>query len=147
MSLPQCLPKPLRCPVLISGAIMRRREFITFLGGAAVAWPVGARAQKDKKLVYIGFISGLDRAGAAGFIDVFLQGLAAFGYVSPGTLKFDTFFADNALDRIPGFVDELERRHVDIIVTHAAATESVVRKHRTVPRRYEFSPDPVRHAV
>jgi putative tryptophan/tyrosine transport system substrate-binding protein len=92
---------------------MRRRDFITFLGGAAVAWPVVARAQKDKKPVYIGFISGLDRAGAAGFIDAFLQGLAAFGYVSPGTLKFDTLFADNALDRIPGLVraGETTRRY------------------------------------
>ena len=130
-------------PRLDLGAAMKRREFLTFLGGAAVAWPVVARAQKDKKLVYIGFISGLDRAGAAGFIDAFLQGLAAFGYVSPGTLKFDTLFADNALDRIPGLVDELERRNVDIIVTHAAATESVVRGHRTVPAVYEFSADPV----
>ncbi|MGC2044055.1 MAG: ABC transporter substrate-binding protein [Pseudolabrys sp.] len=122
---------------------MRRREFITLLGGAAVALPVAARAQKDARPVYIGFISGLDSGGAAGFIDAFLQGLTALGYVRPTTLKFDTLFADNALDRIPALVGELERRHVDIIVTHAAATESVVRANRTIPAVYEFSADPV----
>lgn len=122
---------------------MRRREFITILGGSAVAWPVVARAQKNARPAYIGFISGLDRGGAAAFLDAFVQGLAAFGYVSPRTLKFDTLFADNAPDRISGLVEELERRRVDIIVTHAAATESVVRAPRTIPVIYEFSADPV----
>jgi len=122
---------------------MRRRDFITFAGGAAVAWPVVAYAQKGTKPAYIGFVSGLDSAGAAGFIDAFLQGLAALGYARPTTLKFDTLFADNALDRIPALVEEMERRRVDIIVTHAAATESVVRANRTIPVVYEFSADPI----
>ena len=121
---------------------MRRRDFMTFVGSAAIAWPAVVRAQKGAKPVHVGFISGLDSGGAAGFIDAFLQGLAALGYVGPTTLKFDTLFADNALDRIPALVDELERRHVDVIVTHAAATESVVRAQRTIPAVYEFSADP-----
>ena len=121
---------------------MRRREFITVFGSAAIAWPIVARAQKDTRPAYIGFISGLDSAGAAGFIDAFFQGLAALGYVKPSTLKFDALFAGSDLDRIPALVDELERRRVDVIVTHAAATESVVRGHRTIPAVYEFSADP-----
>jgi putative tryptophan/tyrosine transport system substrate-binding protein len=122
---------------------MRRREFITLLGGAAAAWPLGARAQKGTRPAYIGFISGLDKAGAAGFIDAFRDGLAGRGYVEPSTLKIDTLFADSVLDRIPALIEELERRRVDIIVTHASATESVVRGHRTIPAVYEFSADPV----
>ena len=76
-----------------------------------IVWPLGAWAQKDTKPAYIGFISGLDKAGAAAFIDAFRDGLAVRGYVEPSTLKIDTFFAESALDRIPAFVEELERRH------------------------------------
>jgi len=122
---------------------MRRREFMTLVGGALATWPRAARAQKGIKPAYIGFISGLDNAGAASFISAFREGLTARGYVEPGTLKIEALFADSALDRIPAFVGELERRRVDIIVTHAAATESVVRANRTIPVVYEFSADPV----
>ena len=121
---------------------MHRREFV-IVGSAAVAWPFTAWAQKETKPAYIGFISGLDKAGAATFIAAFRDGLAARGYVEPGTLKIDTLFADSILDRIPALVEDLERRHVDIIVTHASATESVVRANRTIPVIYEFSADPV----
>ena len=122
---------------------MRRREFITLIGGAAVAWPLGARAQKGTRPAYIGFISGLDKAGAAGFIDAFRDGLAGRGYVEPSTLKIDTLFAEFVLIRIPALIEESERRRVDIIVTHASATESVVRGHRTIPALYQFRADPV----
>ena len=121
---------------------MHRREFV-ILGSVAVAWPLTAWAQKETKPAYIGFISGLDKAGAATFIAAFRDGLAARGYAEPGTLKIDTLFADSILDRIPALVEDLERRHVDIIVTHASATESVVRANRTIPVVYEFSADPV----
>jgi putative ABC transport system substrate-binding protein len=114
---------------------MKRRNFLGVLG-SAVAWPLAARAQKGTRPAYIGFISGLDKAGAAGFIDAFRDGLAGRGYVEPSTLKIDTLFADFVLDRIPALIEELERRRVDIIVTHASATESVVRGHRTIPAVY-----------
>lgn len=52
-------------------------------------------------------------------------------------------FADNVLERVPALVDELERRRVNVIVTHAAATTSVVKGYRTIPAVYEFSADPV----
>ena len=122
---------------------MRRREFIKLAGAAAAAWPLGARAQKSARPAYIGFISGLDKAGAAGFIGAFRDGLAARGYVEPSTLKIDTLFADFVLDRVPVFIEELERRRLDIIVTHASATESVVRGRRTIPVVYQLSADPV----
>jgi len=122
---------------------MLRREFITLLGGAAAVWPLGASAQKSNRQASIGFISGLDKAGAAGFVAAFRDGLAARGYIEPNTLKFDALFAEFDLDRVPGMVEELERRRVDIIVTHASATESVVRSHRTIPAVYEFISDPV----
>ena len=73
---------------------MRRREFMTLVGGALATWPRAARAQKGIKPAYIGFISGLDNAGAASFISAFREGLTARGYVEPGTLKIEALFAD-----------------------------------------------------
>ena len=69
------------------GAGMKRRQFITLIGGAAVAWPLGARAQKGTRPAYIGFISGLDKAGAAGFIDAFCDGSPNAAMSSPARLR------------------------------------------------------------
>src|SRR5262249_25453273 len=60
-----------------------------------------------------------------------------------GTLALHTLFADFVPERIPALLEELEREWVDVIVTHAAATEAVVRGRRTIPAVYEFSADPV----
>jgi putative tryptophan/tyrosine transport system substrate-binding protein len=119
---------------------MRRRELITLLGGAAAGWPFTARAVGP---AHIGFISGLSSSAAADFLDALRDGLAAHGYSEPGTLKIDPLFADNVLDRVPALVEELERRRVSVIVTHAAATTGVVKGYRTIPAVYEFSADPV----
>jgi putative ABC transport system substrate-binding protein len=119
---------------------MRRREFIRLFCGAAAAWPLTARAVGP---AHIGFISSLDPSAAAGFLDALRDGLAAYGYSDPGSLKLDPLFADNHLERVPALLEELERRHVNVIVTHAAATISVVKGNRTIPAVYEFSADPV----
>ena len=119
---------------------MNRRSFITLLGGAVASWPLAARAQTP---AHIGFISGVDQAAAADFTRALREGLASRGYVEPGTLKIEPLFADYRLDRIPELVEELGRRRVDLIVTHAAATHGVVKYQPTVPVVYEFSADPV----
>jgi putative tryptophan/tyrosine transport system substrate-binding protein len=119
---------------------MRRREFITLFGGAAAAWPLTARAAGP---AHIGFVSSLNPSAASDFLDALRDGLAAHGYSEPGTLKISPVFADNVLERVPALVEELERRRVNVIVTHAAATTSVVKGYRTIPAVYEFSADPV----
>jgi putative ABC transport system substrate-binding protein len=91
----------------------------------------------------VGFVSGGDEKGAAAFVAALRDGLAAEGYQEPGTLQLECLYADYSLDRVPGLVAELERRHVELIVTHAAATPIVVKGYRTVPVVYEFSADPV----
>jgi len=119
---------------------MRRREFITLCGGVAAAWPLTAKAVGP---AHVGFISSLDPSAAADFLDALRDGLAGYGYSEPGALKLDPLFADNLLEQVPALVEELERRHVNVIVTHAAATFSVVKGNRTIPAIYEFSADPV----
>jgi len=125
---------------------MRRREFIAVLaGGAAEAWAAPLRIASAQKAspTHIGFISGIDERGAGDFLAALRDGLSAEGYREPDTLYLDAHYADNAIERVPTFVAELEQRRVALIVTHAAATPVVVKTPRKVPVVYEYSADPV----
>jgi putative ABC transport system substrate-binding protein len=123
---------------------MRRREFITLLGGAALMRPsMRTAAAQPARPARIGFISGVDRAAAAEFLNAVRDGLAAYGYVEPRTLTIELLFADYVPERIPALLEELERRRVEVIITHGAVTRSVVKGRRTLPVVYEFSADPV----
>ena len=94
---------------------MTRREFIVLVGGAAVAWPLGARAQQTK--VYkIGFFSAgtatqTSRADAA-----FLEALRQLGWIEGKNIVFEYRYADNRLELLPRLAAELVRLDVDVIV-------------------------------
>jgi putative ABC transport system substrate-binding protein len=60
---------------------LRRREFVTLLGGAAAAWPLAARAQQEGKVWRIGLLSGSSRSAASSLYDAFVQGMRELGYV------------------------------------------------------------------
>src|ERR1051326_8748220 len=105
---------------------MRRREFITVVGGALTAWPINLRAALASGPAHIGFISGLDRSAAAGFLNALRDGLAERGYTAPATPKIEERFADYKPERIPSLIQELEQQRVDVIVTHPAAALPVV---------------------
>ena len=120
---------------------MQRREVITLVGAALVA--LRGSAVESAEPARVGFVSGGDEKGAADFVAALRDGLAAQGYHEPGTLNLERLYADYSLDRVPELVAQLERRNVELIVTHAAATPVVVKRYRTVPVVYEFSADPV----
>jgi putative ABC transport system substrate-binding protein len=117
-----------------------RRQFCLLLSGAALH-PLAGSADSTQR-ARIGFLSGGDADAAAPFIDAFRRELAARGYVEPGSLSVELRFADYAMERIPLLVQELERRNVALIITHAGATGIVVKGEHTVPIVYEFSADP-----
>lgn len=122
--------------------MMGRRRVLGLVGSAA-AWSLARIAvAQDAGVAHIGFISAVDQTAAGDFVAALREGLAGYGYVEPGTLKIDPLFADFALERIPAFVEEMERRRVGVIVTHAAATPIVVKAPRKLPVVYEFSADP-----
>src|SRR5712672_2289330 len=79
--LSMCPTKPLRCRHLTLGADMRRREFITLLGGTAATWPLAARAQQPAGQVYrVGYLGIVSREQALPFVNVFEEGLRSLGY-------------------------------------------------------------------
>jgi putative ABC transport system substrate-binding protein len=96
---------------------MRRREFITILGGAA-AWPVAARGQQPHKVARIGFLGAASATSYANQLRGFRQGLAALGYVEGTTVLIEYRWAEGKIERLPELALELVRSNLDVIVTH-----------------------------
>ena len=98
---------------------MKRREFITVLGGAAAAWPVAARAQQPAKT--IGFLGANSPALQSQWTAAFVQRLRELGWIEGRTIAIEYRWAEGRFDRSPALVAELIQRKVDVIVTHATA--------------------------
>jgi putative ABC transport system substrate-binding protein len=96
---------------------MRRREFITLFGGAAVAWPLVARSQQPTKVWHIGMLDTVPRALNTANFDAFRKGLDRLGYVEGQNLRIDYRSADGEIKRFAVFAAELVNAKVDLIVT------------------------------
>jgi len=96
---------------------MRRREFITLLSGAAVAWPLAALGQVASRRPLVAYLVGGSKTAADRYFGGFSQGMRELGYVVNRDYAFDGRYADGDLARVPSLVEELIRLNPDVIVS------------------------------
>ena len=112
---------------------MRRRTFISLVGGAA-AWPLGVHAQPPVKVPRIGLLMPASASTNAGWIEVLRAGLRDLGYLEGKNILFEFRWAEGKDDRLPGLVAELVRLNVDVLVTFGTpGTRAAKEATTTVP--------------
>jgi len=121
-------------------ATMKRREFITLIGGAVAAWPLVARAQQAGKVWRVGFIAH----GHESFYDALFEGLREYGYEEGRNLIVERRYARGQAERFKEFAAEMVRLNVDaIIVVTTPAALAVMNATKTIPIVHPNAIDPL----
>ena len=123
---------------------MRRRDFVTLLGGAAAAWPLAARAQQPTKLPTLGFLGTTTFSAMHELVAAFVQRLRELGWIEGRNIAIEYRWAEGRSERYGEIAAELVQSKVDVIVTTTSAVPAVQRATSVIPIVFALSPaDPV----
>jgi putative ABC transport system substrate-binding protein len=122
---------------------MRRRQFITFVGGAVAAWPLAARAQQTAKIPTIGFMSVSTPTAWSQFVAAFEQRLAELNWINGRTVAIEYRWAEGRSERFVEISAELVRLKVDVILTGGSAVLAAKRATQTIPIVFALANDPL----
>jgi putative tryptophan/tyrosine transport system substrate-binding protein len=122
---------------------MRRRKFISLLGGTAVAWPLVARSQQAS-LPVVGFLNSASAQGYASMAAAFKQGLKETGYTEGENVSIEYRWADNQYERLPALAADLVNRRVSVIFANSPSIPAALAATKTIPIIFNSGDDPVR---
>jgi putative ABC transport system substrate-binding protein len=121
---------------------VRRRDFITLLGGAASAWPLAAQAQRPAKLPTVGFL-GIDASAWSPYVAAFVERLRTLGWIEGRTIAIEYRWSQGRPERDGEITAEFIRLKVDVVVTFGDAVPTVKQATTVIPTVFVLSPDPV----
>jgi ABC-type uncharacterized transport system substrate-binding protein len=122
---------------------VRRREFITLLGGAAAVWPLAARAQQPPKLPIIGVLGSSTPSGWSAWLGSFVQRLRELGWIEGRTVLIEYRWAEGRAERFAEIAAEFVRLNVDVIFTSGAGAPAAKRSTSNIPIVFAVANDPV----
>jgi len=123
---------------------VKRRDFITMLGGAAAAWPITAQAQQPAKLPTIGFLVAGTPSSHGQWVAAFVQRLRELGWIEGRTIAIEYRWAEGRSDRAAELAAEFVRLNVDVIVTSATAViVAAMQATSIIPIVFAAAGDPV----
>jgi putative ABC transport system substrate-binding protein len=128
---------------------MRRREFVSLLGGAAAAWPLAVNAQQPPALPVIGFMSGRAPEESAHLVAAFRKGLNELGFVEGQNVAIEFRWARGQYDRLPALAAELAARQVAVLAAVGGEVPSLAAKQAspTIPVVFGTGGDPVQSGL
>ena len=122
---------------------LKRREFVTLLGGAAAAWPLAARAQQTSKLPTIGFLGTATPSGMSRWTAALAQRLGELGWIEGRTVAIEYRWAEGRPERYAEIAAEFVSRRVDVIVTTVPAAPAAKQATSVIPIVFILASDPV----
>jgi len=125
---------------------LKRREFITLLGGGAAAWPLAAHAQRPS-IPVIGFLDATTAADTIYRVSAFRDGLREAGFIDGHNVAIEFRWAENKFDRLPALAADLVQRQVAVIVGPNTAMRAVQTATSTIPIVFVSGGDPIESGV